>query len=141
MLPTRNLTGRAPTPRRSAGASGRSPGHRRSSPAWAHHLVGPRHASETAGGGPMQASEASRAIAAARAIAAELGLRVEDTIVLQDSNRLTVRLLPCDVVARIAPISYRASAEFEVDLARQLAASETPVAALDPRVDPRVYER
>jgi aminoglycoside phosphotransferase (APT) family kinase protein len=32
-------------------------------------------------------------------------------------------------------------AQFEVDLALRLAAAESPVAALEPRVEPRVYER
>ena len=53
----------------------------------------------------MQASEAPRAMAAAKAIAASLGLRVDDAIVLHDSNKLTLRLLPCDVLARVAPVA------------------------------------
>jgi hypothetical protein len=88
----------------------------------------------------MGKPEASRAIAAARSIAAALGLPADDAIVLQDSNKLTVRLLPCDALARVAPAAHQV-AEFEVDLARRLAASGCPVGALDPRVDPRVYER
>jgi aminoglycoside phosphotransferase (APT) family kinase protein len=38
-------------------------------------------------------------------------------------------------------MAYQASAAFEVELARRLAETESPVAALDPRVEPRVYER
>ena len=49
--------------------------------------------------------------------------------------------MPCDVVARVAPIAYHASAEFEVELAQRLAETESPVAALDPRVEPRVHVR
>jgi len=49
-------------------------------------------------------------------------------------------LLPCDVVARVAPSAQQAAA-FEVKLAQQLAEAESPVAALDPRVEPCVYER
>src|ERR1700682_3572151 len=86
----------------------------------------------------MQASERPRAVAAARSTASALDLTVDDAIVLQDSNRLVLRLLPCDVVARVAPMAYRASAEFEVELARRLAETESPVAALEPRVEPRV---
>ena len=86
----------------------------------------------------MQASERPRAVAAARSTASALDLTVDDVIVLQDSNRLVLRLMPCDVVARVAPIAYRASAEFEVELARRLAETESPVAALEPRVEPRV---
>jgi Ser/Thr protein kinase RdoA (MazF antagonist) len=75
------------------------------------------------------------------ASASALGLRGDDAVVLHDSNRLTVRLAPCDLVCRVAPASYRASAEFEVEVARRLADSGCPVAALDPRAGPRVYER
>jgi hypothetical protein len=81
-----------------------------------------------------------RALAAAMAIASVLGLPVDDVIVLHDSNTLTARLLPCDTVARVAPIAHQA-AQFEVELARRLAETRSPVAALDPRVKPRVYER
>src|SRR5437870_8919820 len=85
----------------------------------------------------MQASEFPRAVAAARSTASAFHLTVDDAIVLQDSNRLVLRLMPCDVVARVAPIApmaYHASAEFEVELAQRLAETESPVAALDPRV-------
>ena len=89
----------------------------------------------------MQVSEFTRAVAAARSTASALDLTVDDAIVLQDSNRLVLRLMPCDVVARVAPMAYQASAEFEVELAQRLAETESPVAALDPRVEPRVYGR
>jgi Phosphotransferase enzyme family len=72
--------------------------------------------------------------------ASALDLIVDDAIVLHDSNRLAVRLLPCDVLARVAPARHQA-AQFEVELARRLAEAESPVAALEPRVEPRVYER
>ncbi|WP_433894415.1 phosphotransferase [Streptomyces sp. CA-111067] len=65
---------------------------------------------------------------------------VDDAIVLQDSNKLTLRLVPCDVLARVAPVADQI-AQFEVDLAQQLAEADCPVAALEPRVEPRVYER
>jgi uncharacterized protein (DUF2384 family) len=57
----------------------------------------------------MQATEASRAVAATMSIAASLHLTVEDAIVLHDSNKLTLRLLPCDVVARVAPVAFQNS--------------------------------
>jgi hypothetical protein len=38
-------------------------------------------------------------------------------------------------------MSYQASAEFEVDVARRLAETDSPVAALERRVEPRVYMR
>lgn len=61
-------------------------------------------------------------------------------VVLHNSNKLTLRLLPCDVVARVAPVDQQ-NAEFEIDVAQRLAASGSPVAALDPRVEPRLYRR
>jgi Ser/Thr protein kinase RdoA (MazF antagonist) len=73
-------------------------------------------------------------------IASSRGLRVDDAIVLHDSNKLTLRLLPCDVVARVAPVAHQV-ARFEIELAQRLAETESPVAAVDPRVEPRVYER
>lgn len=88
----------------------------------------------------MQASEASRAVAAAMSTAAALDLAVEDAILLHDSNKLTLRLLPCDVLARVAPAADQI-AQFEIELAQRLAEAGSPVAALEPRVEPRVYER
>jgi Ser/Thr protein kinase RdoA (MazF antagonist) len=89
----------------------------------------------------MQASELPRAVAAARSTASAFDLTVDDAIVLWDANRLVLRLMPCDVVARVAPREYQASAEFEVELAQRLAEAGSPVAALDPRVEPRVHVR
>ncbi|HYI54834.1 MAG TPA: aminoglycoside phosphotransferase family protein [Microlunatus sp.] len=88
----------------------------------------------------MLASEISRAVAAARSIASSSGLTADDAIVLHDSNKLTVRLLPCDVVARVAPAAEQV-AQLEVDLAQRLVEAGSPVAALDPRVAPDVHER
>jgi hypothetical protein len=88
----------------------------------------------------LQASEAPRAVAAAVSIASSLGLAADDVVVLQDSNKLTLRLLPCDVLARVAHVEHQV-AQFEIELAQRLAGSGSPVAALEPRVEPRVYER
>ena len=88
----------------------------------------------------MQTSERRRATAAAMSVAAALGLAVDDTIVLHDSNKLTLRLLSCDVLARVAPVEHQV-AQFEIELARLLAETGCPVAALEARVEPRVYER
>jgi hypothetical protein len=88
----------------------------------------------------MQASEAPRAMAAAMSVASSLDLTVDDAIVLHDSNKLTLRLLPCDVLARVAPVAHQVS-QFEVELAQRLAESGCPVAGLEPRVEPRAYER
>src|SRR5271155_3812498 len=87
----------------------------------------------------MQASGVPRAVAAAMSTASALDLTVDDAIVLHDSNRLAVRLLPCDILARVAPAAHRV-AQFEVELAQRLAETESPVAALEPRVALRVYE-
>ncbi len=74
-------------------------------------------------------------------MAAACGLHVQDAVVLNDSNRLAVHLRPCDVVARVAPRSRQTGAQFEVEVARRLAKTGTPLATLDPRVEPRVYEQ
>ena len=88
----------------------------------------------------MQASEVPRAVAAAMSTASALGLESTNAIVLHDSNKLALRLLPCDVLARVAHVAHQV-AEFEVELAQRLAETDSPVAALEPRVEPRVYER
>jgi len=97
-----------------------------------------------AGGGEkiswMQPSDLQRALAAAMSTASALDLIVDDAIILHDSNKLTVRLLPCDVLARVAPTAHQV-AQFEVELAQRLAETESPVAALEPRAEPRIYER
>src|ERR1043165_105248 len=81
-----------------------------------------------------------RAVAAATSTAAGLGLTVDEATGLQASNRLSVRLLPAAALARVATSGHGA-AQFEVDLATRLARTEAPIAALDPRVAPRAYER
>jgi hypothetical protein len=75
------------------------------------------------------------------ASAAALDLSVDDAVVVHNSNRLAVRLLPCEVLARVAPAEAQTGAEFEILLAQRLAETDSPVAALEPRVEPRVYLR
>lgn len=87
----------------------------------------------------MKASDVPRAVAAALSTATALGLSVDDAAVLHDSNKLTLRLLPCDVLARVAPEAQ--VAQFEIELAQRLTESDSPVATLEPRVEPRVYPR
>jgi len=89
----------------------------------------------------MKASEVPRAVAAGMSTASALDLRVDDAVVLHDSNRLAVRLLPCDALARVAHVALQAGTEFEVEVARRLAETDSPVAELEPRVEPRVYVR
>jgi hypothetical protein len=72
--------------------------------------------------------------------ASGLGLKSANAIVLHNSNKLSLRLLPSDVLARVAPIEHQV-AEFEVELAQGLAETGGPVAALEPRVEPRVHVR
>lgn len=80
-------------------------------------------------------------MAASRAVAAACDLRVEDAVVLNNSNRLAVHLRPCEVLARVAPRTRQNGAKFEVEVARRLAETGAPLATLDPRVEPRVYEQ
>ncbi len=80
------------------------------------------------------------AFGAAVSVASEIGLAVDRAVLLQASNRSTWRLLPADVVARVALPSHGAM-QLEVDLAARLAGTDSPVATLDPRVPARVYQR
>jgi len=88
----------------------------------------------------VEISDLTRAIAAATSVAASLDLPADDAIVLHNSNKLALRLMPCDVFARIAPVGHEVS-QFEVELAERLAGVGYLVAALEPRVDPLVYTR
>ena len=81
-----------------------------------------------------------RAIRAVTAIAGSLDLDVGDAVVLHDSNKLTLRLTPCDVLARVAPVGDEV-AQFEVELSHLLVEAGCPVAHLEPRVKPLVYRR
>jgi len=81
-----------------------------------------------------------RAVDAVKVIASSLDLAVDDVSFLHNSNKLALRLLPCDVMARVAPADEQ-NAQFEIDLAQQLVELGSPMAALEPRVEPRAYER
>ncbi|WP_369216544.1 phosphotransferase [Streptomyces flavofungini] len=85
-------------------------------------------------------TDVTRAIVAATSLAASLGLPTHDAIVLHNSNKLALRLIPCDVLARVAPVGQEV-ARFEVELAQRLAEAGCPVCPLEHRVDPRVYRR
>jgi Phosphotransferase enzyme family len=89
----------------------------------------------------MEPSEVQRALEAGRSTASALGLRVDDGVVVHNSNRIAVRLTPCDVLARVVPLAHQAGAEFEVEVGRRLAEAGCPVEELEPRVEPRVYVR
>ncbi|MFD6417745.1 phosphotransferase enzyme family protein [Streptomyces sp. NPDC060194] len=88
----------------------------------------------------MGDTDTARAVEAGTGVAAACGLTVEDALVLHASNKVTLRLAPCDVVARVAPPGDE-SPLFELELARRLVAAGCPVAGPDRRVEPRVYER
>jgi hypothetical protein len=75
------------------------------------------------------------------ATASALGLHVDDAVVINNSDRIVLRLLPCDVVARVAPSAHQVDSELEVEVARGLAGAGGPVAELEPRAEPRVYAR
>ncbi len=87
----------------------------------------------------MEPSELQRAVEAGKSVATSMGLRVDDAIVVNNSDRIAVRLIPCDVLARVAPEPHRAGAELEVEVARGLVETGSPVAELDPRVEPGVH--
>src|SRR5213082_2556618 len=88
----------------------------------------------------MDPSEVLRAVKAGTAVASALGLRVDGADVVHNSNRIVVRLIPCDVLARVAPPAHHSGARFEVEVARRLAETSSPVAELESRVEPRRSE-
>jgi hypothetical protein len=88
----------------------------------------------------VEITDLKRAIAAATSVAESLGLRADDAIVLHNSNKLALRLMPCDVFARVAPLGQEV-AQFEVELAEQLAQVGSPVGLVEPRVGPHAHTR
>ncbi|NGO75658.1 aminoglycoside phosphotransferase family protein [Streptomyces sp. YC504] len=88
----------------------------------------------------MEAERRGRAVDAVRRTALGLGLRVDDVVVVHDSDRAALRLLPCDVLARVGPAEADGFA-FEVEVARRAAAAGAPVGELESRVDPGVHLR
>ncbi len=90
----------------------------------------------------MDPSQVQAAVGAAKSVASALGLRAEDALLLHNSNRIAVRFLPCDVLARVGPArTHGADFGFELEVSRRLAASGAPCGEPDPRVAPRTYER
>lgn len=81
------------------------------------------------------------ATAAALSIAAGLGLSATDATVLHNSNKLALRLTPCDTFARVAERGDMRWAAFEVELAQRLSAAGAPVASLEPRAPSEVHLR
>lgn len=87
----------------------------------------------------MERSQVQRAVEAGSSTASALGFRVDDGVVVHNSNRVVVRLTPCDVLARVRPLPHQAADDLEVEVARRLTETGSPVAQLAPRVEPRVY--
>ena len=82
----------------------------------------------------------ARAIVAASSLAEDVDLEVSQAVVVQNSNTLALRLLPCDTFARTSRVAREVTA-LEIQVAKSLAAVAAPVVSLDPRVEPQVYER
>lgn len=76
---------------------------------------------------------------AALATAALMGLSAERAEVLQDSNRVVLRVQPCDTVVRVVESAHAEHLERELLLASRLERLGAPVAAPDPRVERRVF--
>lgn len=89
----------------------------------------------------MESSLVLRAVEAARSTARELGLQVDDAVVVYNSDRIAVRLIPCDVLVRIGLQGWEDSFQFEAEVACRLAETGSPVGELEPRAGPHVYKR
>jgi hypothetical protein len=88
----------------------------------------------------MEEPERERAIRATTGVASAAGLTVGEARLVGNSNKLGLRLLPCDVFARVAVVGHEVF-DLEIELAQRLVENHSPVVPLDPRVEPRVYER
>src|SRR5689334_14820770 len=88
----------------------------------------------------MTASEVERAMRATMGLASALNLAVDEARIVCNSNKLGLRLLPCDVFARVAYAGHEAF-DLEIEIAESLAQHQSPVASLDARVEPRPYQR
>ena len=80
------------------------------------------------------------AMAAAMSLAREAGVSADHAVIVQNSNKLAVRILPCDLLARVA-VGGQHVGTLEIAVAESLAARGAPVAPLDARVERRVHER
>lgn len=91
----------------------------------------------------MKAAELARALAATVSLASEVGLTVDDAIVVQNSNRVALRLVPCGVLARVAGDVRRNPevAAFELQVAQELGGVDSSIGALESRVEPTVHRR
>ncbi|MET1004784.1 MAG: aminoglycoside phosphotransferase family protein [Propionibacteriaceae bacterium] len=88
----------------------------------------------------METPDLTRAISAAIAVAVSLDLPTDNATVLHNSNKLALRLTPCDVLARVSQ-GEQAAAQLEVERAQRLARAGCPVGVVEPSVAPVVYLR
>jgi hypothetical protein len=88
----------------------------------------------------VEAALVERAMAAAMSLAREAGVSAEHAVIVQNSNKLTLRVVPCDLLARVAVVGQHVGT-LEVAVAESLATQGAPVARLDARVERRVHER
>lgn len=89
----------------------------------------------------MEQSQVQRAVEVARSTACDIGLQVNDAVIIHNSDRIAVRLIPSDVLVRIGPQAWEEAFQYEADVARRLAETNCPVGELEPRAEPRVYVR
>ncbi len=87
----------------------------------------------------MDPTKVRRAVEAAKATATGLGLQVDDAVVIHNSDRIAVRLIPCDVLARVGPSMWQAGMQFEAEISGRLAETGSPVG--EPHVQPGVFVR
>jgi Ser/Thr protein kinase RdoA (MazF antagonist) len=88
----------------------------------------------------MEATLVDRAVAAAISLASDAGVSAEHPEIVQNSNKLAVRILPCDLLARVAVVGQHVGT-LEIAVAEGLTARGAPVARLDARLERRVHER
>ncbi len=89
----------------------------------------------------LEPVQVRRAVEAASFIARDLDLHVDDAVVVHNSDRITVRLLPCNVLARIGLQAWEEGFRFEAEVVHRLTETDSPVGVLEPRAGPRVYIR
>ena len=79
----------------------------------------------------MDPVDVTRAIDVTLSIATDLGLPAETAALLHDSNRIALRILPCDVLARVAHVGREVGA-LEIEVAQRLTEVGAPAGTLDP---------
>ncbi|MBA8792954.1 aminoglycoside phosphotransferase (APT) family kinase protein [Friedmanniella endophytica] len=85
----------------------------------------------------MRPADLARATGAALAVARSVGLSADDAVVLHDSNKVALRLTPCEVLARVGEAAGHGTA-LELDRALALRDAGCPVGDVLPDLDPVV---